>query len=160
MLNKTYSYCLLLSVLTLTHAINFHRVIANPQIGESQPSQKIERSIYAPIPLPINGEVRAVLSERDIPTGDGGFARDYLIQLIAGEQIAIDLSSEAFDTVVILLDRQGKTIGKNDDGPDGTTNSLLLMRIKDTGTYVIRVQGFGATSSDEFKLKVTKLKSN
>ena len=89
-----------------------------------------------------------------------GFARDYLIQLLAGEQIAIALSSEAFDTVVILLDRQGKPIGKNDDGPDGTTNSLLLMRIKDTGTYVIRVQGFGATSSGEFKLKVTKFKSN
>jgi len=34
------------------------------------------------------------------------------------------------------------------------------MRIKDTGTYVIRVQGFGATSSGEFKLKVTKFKSN
>jgi isopentenyl phosphate kinase len=106
----------------------------------------------------LSGEVKDVLSEKDIPTGEGGFARDYAIKLMAGDQIAIDLSSEVFDTVVILLNHEGKIIGKNDDGPDGSSNSLLFTRIKDSGTYVIRVQGFGETSSGEFKLKVTKLK--
>ena len=79
--------------------------------------------------------------------------------LVAGDQLAIDLTSEVFDTVVILLNAEGKSIGKNDDGPDGTSNSLLFIRIKDPGNYVIRVQGFGETSSGEFKLKVSKLKS-
>ena len=89
----------------------------------------------------------------------GGFARDYSIQLIAGDQIAIDLTSEVFDTVVILLGPDGKNVGKNDDGPDGTSNSLLFVRIKESGKYVVRVQGFGETSSGAFKLKVSKLKS-
>lgn len=121
-------------------------------------SDKVNKFLYKPIQLIPNGEVKDTLSERDIPTGDGGFARDYTIQLVAGEQIAIDLTSDNFDTVVYLVNAEGKTIGKNDDGPDGSSNSLLFTRIKDAGTYIIRVQGFGDTSSGEFKLKVSKLK--
>ena len=116
--------------------------------------------IYIPLSLPTNGEVTDTLSNKDIPTGEGGFARDYAINLVAGEQIAIDLTSEFFDTVVILLNAEGKTIAKNDDGIDGTSNSLLFIRIKVAGSYVIRVQGFGETSSGEFKLKVSKLRGS
>jgi hypothetical protein len=122
-------------------------------------SDKLDKFVYKPIQLMPNGEVKDTLSERDIPTGEGGFARDYAIQLDAGEQIAIDLISDNFDTVVYLVNTEGKTIGKNDDGPDGSSNSLLFTRIKDSGKYIIRVQGFGDTSSGEFKLKVSKLKS-
>jgi Bacterial pre-peptidase C-terminal domain len=159
-LSKTWKYCLtLISLLTLTQAIYGDRLDAKPASVQSKPRTKANGFVYTPIKLPSNGEVRDVLSEKDIPTGDGGFARDYAIELVAGDQLAIDLTSEVFDTVVILLNAEGKNIGKNDDGPDGTSNSLLFVRIKDTGNYVIRVQGFGETSSGEFKLKVTKLKS-
>jgi len=163
MLNlKKYYYYLLISAIILAQGFSCNDAMANPRttIVESTPKpKKSNKVIYTPIQLPVNGEVRDILSDRDIPTGDGGFARDYAIQLVAGDQIAIDLSSEAFDTVVILLNAEGKNVGKNDDGPDGTSNSLLFLRIKDSGTYVVRVQGFGETSSGEFKLKVTKLKS-
>jgi hypothetical protein len=91
------------------------------------------------------------------PPGDGGFARDYALQLNAGDQIAIEVTSDNFDTVVLLLTKDGKTLGKNDDGPDGTSNSLLFSRIKKTGTYTIRVQGFSDTSGGKFTLKVSKL---
>jgi hypothetical protein len=114
--------------------------------------------VYAPIPLPMNGTIYDTLSERDIPTGEGGFARDYAIKINAGEQIAIDLSSDSFDTVVTLLTANGRTIGKNDDGPEGNSNSLLFARIKETGNYIIRVQGFGETSRGNFELKFTRLK--
>jgi hypothetical protein len=119
------------------------------------PTQNI---LYKPIPLPIGVEVKDTLSDRDIPNGDGGFARDYLVKYNAGDQIAIDLISDVFDTVLIFLSADGKTIGKNDDSPDGSSNSLLFVRIKDTGTYIIRVQGFGETSGGNFTLKVSKLK--
>jgi hypothetical protein len=58
---------------------------------------------------------------------------------------------------VLLIDRDGKTVSKNDDGPDGSSNSLIFTRVKNAGTYYIRVQGFGETSSGEFKLKVSRL---
>ncbi len=157
--NKFYNYALpILSILILTQAIFYNSVSAKPSSIEAKPIPKATKFVYTPVQLPSNGEVRDILSDKDIPTGDGGFARDYAIQLVAGDQLAIDLTSEVFDTVVILLNAEGKNIGKNDDGPDGTSNSLLFVRIKDSGNYVIRVQGFGETSSGEFKLKVTKLK--
>jgi hypothetical protein len=52
----------------------------------------------------------------------------------------------------------GSTVGENDDGPDGTTNSLLFTRITETGRYIIRVRAFGETSGGAFKLKVTRLR--
>ena len=152
---------LLILAMILGQAFSCHDAFASPRTtsGNSNPkNSKLTKFVYTPIQLPPSGEVIDTLSDRDIPTGDGGFARDYAIKLTAGEQIAIDLSSEAFDTVVILLSAEGKTIGKNDDGPDGTSNSLLFIRIKDSGNYVVRVQGFGETSSGEFRLKVSKLK--
>jgi Bacterial pre-peptidase C-terminal domain len=156
---KVYRYCWI--VLAIGTNIFFSDSIswAVTQTPERKPLPKDTKPVYIPMQLPPTGEVKDVLSDKDIPTGDGGFARDYAIKLQAGDQIAIDLSSEVFDTVIILLGADGKNIGKNDDGPDGSSNSLLFTRIKDAGTYVIRVQGFGETSSGEFKLKVTKLKA-
>ncbi len=115
------------------------------------------RMVYTPISLPPSGEVSDTLSEKDIPTGQGGFARDYMVKLNAGDQVAIDLTSDAFDTIVTLLAVDGTTAGENDDGPDGSTNSLLFARIKTTGQYIIRVHAFGETGGGLFKLKVTRL---
>jgi Bacterial pre-peptidase C-terminal domain len=156
--HKAYYRYLLIFGLILVQLIPGYSINVNAQ-SRPESTPKIKKPVYTPIGLPSAGEVKDTLSDRDIPTGDGGFARDYAVQLTAGDQIAIDLASESFDTVVILLNSEGRTIGKNDDGPDGTSNSLLFMRIKDTGAYVIRVQGFGETSSGEFKLKVSKLKA-
>ena len=114
--------------------------------------------VYTPLPLPPSNEVADALTDRDIPLGDGGFARDYAIQLASGEQVVIELTSDNFDTVVTLLTKEGKTFGKNDDGPDGSSNSLLFARIKKTGPYTVRVQGFSDTSGGKFSLKVSRLK--
>ncbi len=157
-LNKQLGRYLLGFSLILAPNIYDSNVSAIPRTkvdGNTVP--RISTFVYTPVKLLPNVEVKETLSDRDIPTGDGGFARDYSIQLKAGDRIAIELTSESFDTTVILLNSEGKTLGKNDDGPDGTSNSLLFTKIKDTGTYVIRVQGFGETSSGEFKLKVSKL---
>jgi hypothetical protein len=80
------------------------------------------------------------------------------LNLTAGDQVAIDLTSENFDTIVSLLAADGSTVGENDDGPDGSTNSLLFTRITEAGKYIIRVRTFGQTGSGSFKLKVTRLR--
>jgi hypothetical protein len=115
--------------------------------------------VYKPLSLSIDKDVLGTLSDRDIPLGDGGFAQDYTIQLNAGDQVAIDLISDNFDPVVALLTKEGKTVGKNDDGPDGTSNSLLFARIKKTASYLVRVQGFSDTSGGNFTLRVSRLQS-
>ncbi|NMF85372.1 PPC domain-containing protein [Nodosilinea sp. P-1105] len=114
--------------------------------------------IYSPIPLPDSREVTDTLSEEDIPTGFGGFARDYTVYLEAGDQVAIDVKSDDFDTYVILLNQDGAVIGENDDGPDGTTNSLLFARIEASGTYTVRVRAYAGRGTGEFYLKVARLR--
>lgn len=113
--------------------------------------------LYSPIMLTEFKEISDTLSEKDIPTGQGGFARDYAVKLTKGDNLAVDLSSESFDSIITLLAPDGSTLAENDDGPDGTSNSLLFTRINETGTFIIRVRSFGETGVGPFKLKVTKL---
>ena len=115
--------------------------------------------LYNPIPLTPGKVISDTLTDKDVPTGQGGFARDYVLNLDAGDQVAIDLTSENFDTIVTLLAADGSTVGENDDGPDGTTNSLLFVRITQAGKYIIRVRAFGETNGGAFKLKVTRLRA-
>jgi hypothetical protein len=114
--------------------------------------------IYNPIDLKGRDEITDVLSEKDIPTGQGGFARDYRVNLTDVDQVAIDLISDGFDAMVSLIGPDGTTIAENDDGPDGTTNSLLFARIQTTGDYIVRVRAFGEGGVGNFTLKVTRLR--
>jgi len=118
---------------------------------------RAQTPVYSPIPLPASREVNDTLSDRDIPTGAGGFARDYTVNLEAGDQVVIDVTSDEFDTYVILMNKDGVTIGENDDGPDGTTNSLLFARITESGTYIVRVRAYAGQGTGNFYLKVARL---
>lgn len=120
---------------------------------------KAQSSLYNPIPLPMSREISDELSTEDIPTGEGGFARDYYVDLEAGNKISIDLKSDDFDTIVRLIASDGTTVAENDDGPDGTTNSLLFTRISESGRYIIRVRAFGKTGGGDFTLKITRLQA-
>ncbi|MEH1935590.1 MAG: PPC domain-containing protein [Nostoc sp.] len=126
-------------------------------IGTSTSAAFAQNKLYSPIPLSSSAEITDSLSDKDIPTGQGGFARDYTVKLEKGDNLAVDLSSENFDTMITLLAPDGSTLAENDDGPDGSSNSLLFTRIVETGNYVIRVRSFGETGVGAFKLKVTKL---
>ena len=125
--------------------------------AEQPPKQPV---VYSPLPITLGQDLTDTLSDRDIPTGQGGFARDYQVTLKAGDQIAVDLVSEVFDPMVVLMTKEGIPIAENDDGPDGTPNSLLFMRIVKSGVYIIRVRSFGETTGGTFKLTVTPLKSS
>ncbi|MBE9106242.1 PPC domain-containing protein [Nostoc cf. edaphicum LEGE 07299] len=126
-------------------------------IGISTNAAVAQNKLYSPIPLSNSTELSDSLSDKDIPTGQGGFARDYTVRLQKGDNLAVDLSSENFDSIITLLAPDGSTLAENDDGPDGSSNSLLFTRIVETGSYVIRVRSFGETGVGTFKLKVTKL---
>ncbi|MEM8604521.1 MAG: PPC domain-containing protein [Cyanobacteria bacterium P01_H01_bin.121] len=121
-------------------------------------SRGLAQSLYNPIRVLPANEISDTLSESDIPTGQGGFARDYRVSLQAGDQVAIDLVSDSFDTIVTLLADDGSTIAENDDGPDGTTNSLLFTRITQSGDYIVRVRSFGEATGGLFTLKITRLR--
>ncbi|QIZ71679.1 PPC domain-containing protein [Oxynema aestuarii] len=141
--------------------IDWHRIVLLPitvvAIAGSASGVRAE-NMYNPIRLPGSNEISDTLSEQDIPTGQGGFARDYIVTLQEGDQVAIDLLSDSFDTIVALIAPDGTTIAENDDGPDGSTNSLLFSRITQGGDYIVRVRAFGEGGTGNFTLKVTRLR--
>lgn len=125
-------------------------LMGNPAIAQTR--------IYSPLTITPGKSLTDKLTKNDIPTGQGGFARDYIVQLQAGSQVTVDVSSENFDSIVYLIATDGTTVAENDDGPDGSTNSVLFTRIAKTGTYTIRVRSFGDANGGNFTLKVTLLK--
>ncbi|NEP16579.1 MAG: peptidase [Leptolyngbya sp. SIO4C1] len=121
-------------------------------------NQAAAQIMYNPVELSNSREVNDSLSSADIPTGFGGFARDYVVELQDGDQITIDVISDEFDTLVSLMDAEGITVSENDDGPDGTTNSLLFARITESGKYTVRVRSYAGQGSGEFYLKLARLR--
>jgi hypothetical protein len=127
-------------------------------VGANVPVANAQTRIYSPISTTPGTTITDKLTDKDVPTGQGGFARDYVLELKEGSQLAIDLTSDNFDSIVTLIGSDGATIAENDDGPDGSTNSLLFTRITKSGTYFIRVRAFGEVAGGNFRLKVTLLK--
>jgi hypothetical protein len=123
------------------------------------PTHTLAQSIfYNPIPLTTNQVITDRLSLQDIPTGEGGFARDYRVELKAGEQVAIEVRSDEFDTIVMLIADDGSTVIANDDSTEGGTHSLAFARIQESGAYIVRVKTFAATGGGRFSLKVSRLR--
>jgi hypothetical protein len=114
--------------------------------------------MYSPIAISSGREIKDSLSAQDIPTGFGGFARDYVVTLQSGDQITIDVLSDEFDTLVSLISAQGVTVSENDDGPDGSTNSLLFARITEAGKYTVRVRSYSGEGVGAFSLKLARLR--
>lgn len=115
-----------------------------------------QAQLYKPIPVSVGNPIKDTLSDKDIPTGKQGFARDYIVRLEAGDEVAIALESESFDTFVMLIASDGSSVGENDDSSDGGTNSLLVTKIDKTEDYIIRVRASGETKAKgPFTLKVT-----
>jgi hypothetical protein len=141
-------------VVWLVHSMAMSALFAYSVI----PTAIAQTRIYSPIPISPGKSITDKLTKNDIPTGQGGFARDYVVQLQAGSQVTMEVASANFDSILYLIASDGTTIAENDDGPDGSTNSLLFTRIAKTGTYIVRVRSFGEAAGGSFTLKVTLLK--
>jgi hypothetical protein len=120
-------------------------------------AQVRNRVPYQPSMVAIGVDINDILTDKDIPTGQKGFARDYLIAATKDERLEITVNAGKFDTVLSLLDSKGEVIAENDDIASDDTNSQIFLRIRQDGTYTIRVSSFGGSSGGKFTLRVNKL---
>jgi len=114
--------------------------------------------LYNPQGLPSSGSINGVLSEAGIPTGMGGYAYDYVVNLNEGDRVEIEAFSDSFDTILTLIGPDGSTIAENDDSTDGSTNSLMYTRLTQSGRYTIRVRAFGAAGEGPFTVNLVRLR--
>ncbi len=127
-------------------------------LGCALPAIAAPSEMYKPEPLPASNAISGEITTNDIPTGSGGFARDYRISVKTGDRLEIELTSDEFDTVVLLIADDGTTLVENDDRGDGSTHSRIFTSIETEGEYTIRVQAFGNSPGGKFDLKVTRLR--
>ncbi len=115
-------------------------------------------SVYKPAAISSGVDVNDMLTDKDIPTGQKGFARDYILEAQKDERLEITVTSGNFDTVLSLLDSKGDVIAENDDAVSDSTNSLIFFKVRQSGSYTVRVSSFGGSSGGKFTLKVNKLR--
>lgn len=121
-------------------------------------SAQVGNAVYKPNAIASGLDINDILTDKDIPTGQKGFARDYAIAAQKDERLEITVTSGSFDTVLSLIDSKGEVIAENDDAVSDSTNSLIFFKVRQSGNYTIRVSSFGGSSGGKFILKVTKLR--
>ena len=124
----------------------------------SESSAQVRNGVYKPNAIANGLDINDILTDKDIPTGQKGFARDYEIAAQKDERLEITVTSVSFDTVLSLIDSKGEIIAENDDAVGDSTNSLIFFKVRQSGNYTIRVSSFGGSSGGKFILKVTKLR--
>jgi len=118
---------------------------------------QVNNPVYKPTAIASGVDVNDILTDKDIPTGQKGFARDYIINVQKDERLEIAVNSGNFDTVLSLLDNKGEVVAENDDAVGDNTNSLIFFKIRQSGNYIVRVSSFGGSSGGKFTLRVNKL---
>lgn len=118
---------------------------------------QVNNTVYKPTAIASGVDVNDLLTDKDIPTGQKGFARDYIINVQKDERLEISVTSGNFDTVLSLLDSKGEVVAENDDAVGDSTNSLIFFKIRQSGSYTVRVSSFGGSSGGKFTLRVNKL---
>ena len=120
---------------------------------------QVRSTIYKPTAIASGVDINDILTDKDIPTGQKGFARDYAISAQKDERLEITVNSGSFDTVLSLIDSKGEVVFENDDAVGDGTNSLIFFKVRQSGNYIVRVSSFGGSSGGKFILRITKLRA-
>ncbi|KQY96365.1 PPC domain-containing protein [Brevundimonas sp. Root1423] len=122
-----------------------------------------ERPQARPAPRP--GRIRSGQSQRgqltsnDPETDAGGNYDAFVVRARAGERLAIDLTSDAFDPVVRVGRMENgvfNELAMNDDGPDTGLNSRLVFTAPEAGEYVIRATALNNAGEGGYTLAVAE----
>ena len=109
-------------------------------------------------PLALGTATTAALSANSCisPLRGNTRAARYSFAGVAGQQIALQLSSTAFDAYLYLFRPDGTVLAEDDDGAGGFNSRIPanagLITLPTTGTYLIEATAFDATATGAFTL--------
>jgi len=122
-----------------------------------------ERPQARPAPRPgrirLGQNVQGRLASNDPETDEGGAYDAFAIRARAGERLAIDLTSEAFDPIVRIgrMENGAFTeLAMNDDGPETGLNSRLVFTAPQAGEYVIRATSLNGAGKGTYTPRVAE----
>ena len=94
----------------------------------------------------------SLLQQRE--TLKAGESREYTFPGSAGQPIAIDLKSRAFDHNITLFDSSGKKIAEKTGNSQNRRESQITVKLPSNGTYKVVVKGGDRTSKGTYTLSV------
>jgi subtilisin len=115
----------------------------------------------SPTHIGIGQTINGSLASTDCryPAGGERFADAYTFTGSAGQQVAVSLSSPAFDTFLYLLGPNGAEVALNDDGGGGTNSRIPatsgFFTLPSSGTYTIQATSFSNATSGTYTLGLT-----
>jgi len=92
------------------------------------------------------------LDENSSVFEDGSYYATHTFEGTAGEVLTIELTSEDFDTYLILVGPDETMLAENDDGAGGT-NSRIVIILPATGTYTLVANTFEASQTGQYQIE-------
>ncbi|MGG6295452.1 tetratricopeptide repeat protein [Leptolyngbya sp. AN02str] len=131
--------------------------LATPAIASnSSPTSKSEHPFAIAQVMPTESAASTTITGRldaNSPTlPDGRHYHAHTFEGRAGEQIVIDLSSEEFDTYLMLASPEDEIVAGDNDGGTGT-NSTITITLPSTGVYTIVAIAYGAGTGGGYRLE-------
>lgn len=110
-------------------------------------------------PITVPAAINASLSATDCTSAfrTGRFARRYIFNATAGQQVAISMASSQVDSYLYLLSPLGTTLASDDDsGPsvDARIPATGFVTLPLTGVYIIEATTFESSDTGAFTLSV------
>ena len=104
-----------------------------------------------------------VLEEGDTQTDSGHYVDYWTLDGRIGDELTLELTSQAFDTVLVLLSPDGDTLAENDDALgsgsadpiSATTDSRIAARLPLTGRYRVQVTSYHTTGRGAYEVRLT-----
>lgn len=101
-------------------------------------------------------ELEASLTDATAERNENGrLVAEHRFSGTADQEVTIEVSSNEFDTRLVLVDPDGRVVAENDDYGSGT-DSRIVRRLGESGTYTVRVSGYWQDSEGRYSLVISE----
>jgi hypothetical protein len=130
-------------------------LVALVTLGLNQAALAQAPAAQAEVPIRLGQTVHGELAPGHPAEKDGTLYDSYVFEGRAGQQVAIDFASRAFDTYLVLkLD--GQTIAKNDNASRRREDSRIVATLPKDGRYLIAANAYFAGAEGAYTLTLSE----
>lgn len=83
----------------------------------------------------------------------------YPVKMDAGDGLIVKVTSNEFDTSVVVTDKDGKVLKENDDEEPGSQNSTVVIQFPEAGDYKVVVKGFQGKSGGRYDIEMSRFRT-
>ncbi len=94
------------------------------------------------------------LSNQDSRLRDNSLYDEYFFRGQQGQNVTITLTSQDFDTYLLLIDDQGNKIAENDDLSQTNSDSAIRIALPYTGEYRVIVNAYDQRGQGQYQMRV------